>query len=261
MSLRIDELQRTTGVDIPIEELSLTLRQPKVREISMLGETNYFVALQLFTMTAEQLHIETPGVNGWTILQESLKQKIDGIADTKVLVHNFLQLFFNETVNFGPRSLMIMGGKDGIQNIEPEDFDNLQYLIGVLGGKELLAPAEENFNPKNKRAAEIAEKMKKARKRLAQVKAAENGGIDPNVSKGFLSRYVRTVALGTPNTLEDVNNMTILQLNEMMQMYLAKEAYDLEVSSRLAGAKGDKELVHWSTQDPYHKNDDSIGRI
>lgn len=261
MSLQIDELQRITGVDIPVEELCITLRQPKVKDISMLGETNYFIALQLFTMTAEQLRIETPGVNGWTILQEALKQKIDGITDTKVLVHNFLQLFFNQTVNFGPRSLMIMG-KGDIQNVEPEDFDKLQSLIGTLGGKELLVPTEEAFNPKNKRAAEIAEKMKKARKRLAKVKAAENGGIDPDAAKkGFLSRYIRTVALGTQNSLEQVNNMTILQLNELMQMFLAKEEYDLDVRSRLAGAKSDKELIHWSTVDPYHRDNDSIGRI
>jgi hypothetical protein len=28
-------------------------------------------------------------------------------------------------------------------------------------------------------------------------------------------------------------------------MYLKKEAYDLDISSRLAGAKNDKKLVHW----------------
>lgn len=226
----------------------------------MLGETNYFVALQLFTMTAQQLRIETPGVNGWTILQESLKQKIEGVTDTKVLVHNFIQLFFNQTVNFGPRSLMVMS-KDGILNVEPEDFDKLQNLVGILGGKELLVPSEETFNPKNRRAAEIAEKMKKARKKLAQIKAAENGGVDPEAGHGFLSRYIRTVALGTSNSLEQVNDMTILQLNEIMQVFLAKEAYEIDVQSRLAGAKSDKELIHWSSTDPYHRDNDSIGRI
>lgn len=34
-----------------------------------------------------------------------------------------------------------------------------------------------------------------------------------------------------------------------MQTYLAYEAYDLEVRSRLAGAKGDDKLIHWIMRD------------
>lgn len=99
--------------------------------------------------------------------------------------------------------------------------------------------------------------MKKARKRLAAVKAAESG---VSANSGFLARYIRAVAVATSNSLEEVNSMTLLQLNEIMQTYLAWEAYDLEVKSRLAGAKGDKELVHWMMRGTGQDND-SIGKI
>ena len=223
----------------------------------MLGEANYFLALQIFKMNKKQLHIESPEVNSWSILQQSMGQKIEGVKDTRALISNFLQLFFNEKINFGPRSIIIQA-KDEIKNIEPEDFEGLQGIVSTLGGADLLSPQEEQFNPKNKRAAEIAEKMKKARKRLAQVKALENGTAG-KTNNGFLARYIRAIAIATSNSLEDVCNMTLLQLNTLMQTYLAYEAYDLDVRSRLAGAKSDKELVHWMMKD--QSDDENIGKV
>lgn len=35
-----------TGVDIPIPDLTMTMHQPTIKEISMLGERNFFVGLQ-----------------------------------------------------------------------------------------------------------------------------------------------------------------------------------------------------------------------
>lgn len=223
----------------------------------MLGEANYFLALQIFKMNKKQLHIESPEVNSWSILQQSMGQKIEGVKDTRALISNFLQLFFNEKINFGPRSIIIQA-KDEIKNIEPEDFEGLQGIVSTLGGADLLSPQEEQFNPKNKRAAEIAEKMKKARKRLAAVKALENGTAG-KTNNGFLARYIRAIAIATSNSLEDVCNMTLLQLNTLMQTYLAYEAYDLDVRSRLAGAKSDKELVHWMMKD--QSDDENIGKV
>lgn len=254
----VDELQLITGIDVPLEGIGVTVRQPKVREIAMLGEQNYFIALQLFGMTKASLKIESPDVTNWMILQESMKQKIDGIRNTRQLVTNFLQLFFNEKVMLGPRSIILDKGGEMV-NIEPENFDVVQLVIEQIGGSSLLSPPEETFNPKNKRAAEIVEKMKKARKRLAAVKAQENGTARQE-NKGFLAKYIRSVAVSTPNSIEQVCNMTLLQLNSVMQTYLAWEAYDLDVKSRLAGAKNDKELVHWMMRNPGQDND-SIGKI
>lgn len=250
----VDDLQIISGIDIPIDALGLTIHQPRVKEIAMLGEQNYFIALSIFKMTKENLKIESPEVNNWLILQESLKQQIDGVKNVRTLISNFMQLFFLSKSTLGPRSIII-DAETGLQNIEPEQFDILQQVVGEIGGASLLVPAEEQFKPANKRAAEIAEKMKKARKKLA---AAQ--GQDKQKSQGFLARYVKAVATVTANSLEEVNNMTLLQLNELMQSYLGWEAYDLEVKSRLAGAKGDDKLVHWIMRGSTQEND-SIGTI
>ena len=68
------------------------------------------------------------------------------------------------------------------------------------------------------------------------------------------------MAVATANSLEDVCNMTMLQLNDVMQTYLAYEAYDLDIKSRLAGAKNQDKLVHWMMKD-LDGNEDSVGTL
>lgn len=250
----IDEAQLMTGVDIPIEGLGITIRQPTIKEISMLGETNYFIALQIFLMDKQSLKIQSEEVNNWTIFQKALTQKIEGISSTKDLVMNFLQLFFKDPINLGPRSLILMMPQE-VKSIEPEEFNVLQFVIGEIGGRSLISTKGEEYNVKSARAKEIAEKMKRAHEKLAKVKAAQGGKKKP---KGFIAKYIKTVAIGTSNSLSDVLGMTLLQLNSIMKMYLAWEAYDLDVRSRLAGAKNDKQLVHWTSAE---EEDSSVGTI
>lgn len=244
----IDELQLITGIDLPIAELGLTLHQPRVNEIAILGETQYFLALSIFGMSKEKLKIQSDEVNNWMVFNESLKQQIDGVKNLRNLMTNFIQLFITHKVMIGPRSLIFNPIEGEPINVEPEQFDVLQKAINAVGGASLLTPASEEFKPKNRRAAEIAEKMKKARKRLAALQPQAK-------SQGFLAKYVRAVAVATANSLEEVNNMTLLQLNTIMQTYLAWEAYDLEIKSRLAGAKGDNKLEHWITRSIMKEND------
>ncbi|NLV87715.1 MAG: hypothetical protein GX025_10955 [Clostridiales bacterium] len=232
-------------------ELGLTLRQPKIKEIAMLGEADYFLALSVFNMTKESLKIVDPNVTNWMVFLEALNQQIEGV-NVRLLLSNFLQLFLVEKLNIGPRSLIIQN-ESGIVNIENEQFDIFQKLVLQVGGVSLLNTSEEEFKPGNKRAAEIAEKMRKARARKAAMQPRPK-------SKGFLSRYVRAVAVATSNSIKDACDMTLLQLNEIVQSYLAWEAYDLEIRSRLAGAPDGGKIEHWMMRSLEREND-SIGTI
>lgn len=249
----IDELQTITGIDIAVDELKLVFHQPKVAEIAMIGEQNYFLALSIVHMSPKQLGIKSEEVTSWMIFLESINQQLPGVKSTRILIQNFLQLFITEKVNIGPRSIMIDTQDQGIINIEAENFDLFQEIISALGGYSLLSPAEEQFNPKNKRAAEIAEKMKAARKRIAAQKEKSTGD-------GFIAKYIRAVVTRTANSLEDVKNMTLLQLNGILKTYLNWEAYDIDLRSRLAGAKNDNPLEHWMTRE-IDKEESSIGTV
>lgn len=249
----IDSLFISTGIDIPNEDFGLTFHQPRIKEIALLGETNYFLALQVFRLNTDTLKIHNPNATDWDVFQKVLSGKVEGITNMRALISNFLQLFLVDKVNIGPRSLII-DSSNGIINIEPEQFREFQNLIRQIGGASLLSEKkDDDFNPKNKRAAEIAEKMKKARAKLAKVKATEMG-IDKSKNPGFLARYMKIAEIGTANSIDNINNMTLLQLNNLVQAYFAWESYDLDVRSRLAGAKNEKKMVHWSMADEIREN-------
>lgn len=250
-------LQLMTGIDIPVEDIGVTIHQPRLKEISILGQDKYLIALQLFSFSPKSFKQMTQTVSTWDILQEVLKQKIDGVKDVRQLLLNFLQLFFIEKVQFGPRSLLLSAGPENIKSIEPDKIDILQTIIQDVGGYFLIQGSkEEVFNPANDKAARIAEKMKKAREKLAKVKAAEMGGDKTN--NNIFTTMIATIATKTANSLEDINSMTLFQLNKLYRSYLNWESFDLEIKSRLAGAKNEKNLVHWSQMD---EQESSIGTI
>lgn len=252
----VDDSRLITGVDIPLEGIGVTLHQPRLKEISMLGEKDYFLALQLFSMDKAKLKIQNEEVTNWILFTQTLKQKIDNILDMNALFTNFLRLFVPR-ISIGPNSLIIQD-ETGIKHIEPDDFDKFQYIVSSVGGMILLKPKGAEFKPKNKRAAEIAEKMKKANEKLAKMKAAETGAVK---EESFIRQYIRVLTTVTANSIEDVCNMTILQAHEIMQTYLSKEAYDLKVRSRMnafGGSKDDSPITHWMVKT---SGNDNVGTI
>lgn len=257
--MKVNNLILTTGIEIPIPELQITLKQPSIREISLLNG-QYFIALQLFSFDRQKLNIPKEiEASQWDVLQVMFKQKITGIDNIEVLILNFLQLFFKDKISFGPRSIYLSSGGE-IKNLEPEQFEILHPIIKEIGGEWLINASDEkdNFKPKNELAAKIAEKMKKARARLKKIKDAEL----PNSGKSqedFLTKMVKVVALSTANSLDDILDMTLYQLNLLFTTSMQKEGYELDVQSRLAGAKNDKPLIHWSIMSD--KSDNGIGTI
>ena len=245
----MDELQRWTGADLYIPELQLLIKQPVIKEISMMEELQYFTAVQLFSLTTKKLNITTPEVNNWILFKETINKGIPGIANTTYLMNNFLQLFFYNKISIGPNSLFLhINGE--FKTIEPDEFDIVQSTILSAAGTALLAGAteQETFKPKNSKAAEIAAKMEKARAKLAQVKARELKETG-KAETGFLSQYIKIAAVGLRYPLSEINQMTILQLHNVVKNYTNWEEYELQIKSRLAGAKGKDELVHWTLMD------------
>ena len=50
-----NELLLLSGEDIPFIEAQLTIHQPKIKEISLIGEKNFFAGCQFLTFTKENL--------------------------------------------------------------------------------------------------------------------------------------------------------------------------------------------------------------
>ena len=95
-----------------------------------------------------------------------------------------------------------------------------------------------NFNPGNARAKEIADKLMRARQRVAAQKHEGEGSI--------FVQYVSTLTVGLNSmSFEDCLNLTMYQLFDLVERYMLYINWDLDIKSRLAGGKPDGKPDNW----------------
>ena len=239
-------LALATGVDIPIPELQVAIHQPTILEISMLGEKDFFIGIQLLCIQ-KRMYIEDEmllaNTNNFQIFMTMMNEK--QIADKKESVIQVLSLLFPQAkVMFTPRSLII-NHEDVLSTIDESNFEILQHILQdmfCLGKTD-----QQTFNPGNKKAKEIADKLMKARQRVAAQKAKDQG--DDSMFGQYLS--ILTIGVGSM-TLKDCINLTMYQLYDLIERYTLYINWDIDIRSRMAGAKGDKPVENWMK--PIHKN-------
>ena len=232
-------LALATGVDIPIPELQTVIHQPTIKEVSMLGENNFFTGIQLLciqkTMYIEDETLLANTTNFqifMTIMNE--KQMVD---KKESVIQILLLLFPTAKIIFTPRSLIINQGETS-STIDEGNFDILQRVLQdmfCLGKTD-----QQTFNPGNKKAKEIADKLMKARQKVAAVKAKDQG------DSSMFGQYLSILTIGISSmTLQNCVELTMYQLYDLIERYTLYINWDLDIRSRLAGAKGEKPVENW----------------
>ena len=232
-------LALATGVDIPISDLQMTMHQPTIKEISMLGEQNFFTGIQLLCLQ-KTMYVEDEALllntTNFQIFMAMMQEK--QLSDKKEIVIEVLSLLFpSKKIVFTPRSLMF--NEEEISCIIDEgNFDILQKLLEDVFC--LKNTDQQTFNPANAKAKAIADKLMKGRKRVAAAKAAEQGdGI-------MLGQYLSILTIGVGSmSLKDCLDLTMYQLYDLVERYTLYMNWDLDIRSRMAGAKGDKPVENW----------------
>ena len=227
------------GIDIPIPECQLVLHQPNIKEIAYIGEKNFFTGVQCLCLQKnmviqdESLLQNTTNFQIFmTIMQE--KQTVDKKEDVLSVLNI---LFPKYQVMFTPRSIMF-SSSEGVFMIDESNFENLQYVLSQIFCLQNSDAA--SFNPGNKKAKEIADKLMKARQKVAQLKAEQGG------EGSALAQYVSTLTVGLGSmSLDECLKLTMYQLYDLMERYSLYINWDIDLRSRLAGAKPDKPVDNW----------------
>ena len=230
-----------TGVDIPIPELQITMHQPTIKEISMIGEQDFLVGVQLLCID-KKLYIEDETilaqVNNFQLFMQLMNEK--QAVDKKTCALAVLSLLFpNYKVILTPRSMMLNSDLGNCM-IDEGNFENLQHILKdcfcVKGS------GQEQFNPQSQKAREIAQKLMKARQRVASLKAQENSG-------SAFAQYLSVLTIGISGMgLDDCQKLTMYQFYDLIERYSMYINWDMDIRSRLAGAKGDKPVENWMKQ-------------
>ena len=103
-----------TGNDIPIPEYQLTLHQPTIKEISMIGEQEFFKAAQCLTIN-KTMYIKDESLlentNNFQIFMTIMNDKES--QDKKIAVRSLLYILFPsfDSIMFTPRAVMLNSPK------------------------------------------------------------------------------------------------------------------------------------------------------
>lgn len=237
-----------TGVDIPIPDIQTVVHQPKIIEISYMGELAFFSSAQTFCFNKDMLMANNPQGNTGLEAMSNFYVFMTLITDEKVkdvekrkndMISFFTLLFPGYNAQFLPNGIYFNNStlKHNF-TLNDTNFDSLQNIINQVcciqrDGQEGV------FNPKGKKAAEIAQKLMKGRSRVQASKGESSDG-------GILSRYVSILTVGLESmSLKDCLDLTLYQMYDLIERYGLYTSWDLDIRSRLAGGKPDSKPDDW----------------
>ena len=231
-----------TGIDIPIPELQATLHQPTIKEISYIGEKDFLIGIQCLSIQKTMLIQDESLLSTTSNFQIFMTIMNDKMTiDKKQNVMTTLNLLFpNYQIFITPRAIsMNCEGANVI--IDEGNFEKLQQVINQVFC--LNKTDQSTFNPANKKAKEIADKLMKARQKVAAQKAADGG------DGSAFAQYISTLTVGLGSmSLQDCINLTMYQLYDLVERYSLYINWDIDMKSCLAGAKPDKPVDNWMKQ-------------
>ena len=227
------------GSEIAVPSLQTSIHQPKIKEIALMGEADFFIAVQCLNITKDLLSQDKTllqNTSNFQIFMTIMSEK--ETRDKKQAVQHLLSIMFPKCQPiFTPRSLILQGEKENI-TIDDENFEILQAI-----SKQIFCISNSNnqqggFNPANDKAREIAEKIMRGRKKVAELNGSANASI--------FSQYLSILTVGLSSmSLQELMDLTMYQLYDLVERYQLYINWDIDIRARLAGAKPDDHPDNW----------------
>ena len=227
------------GTDIPIPQIQGFIHQPKIKEIALMGESEFFVAVQCLNINKNLIDQDKTPLqitNNFQIFMTIMQQ--EETKDKKKAVISLLELLFpNYKVMFLPRSLAL--SKKDFPNItmDENNFEFFQNVIQQVFCLSSQKNQQAGFNPANAKAKEIAEKLMRGRQRVAELNGSANASI--------FTQYLSILSIGLQMPLNELSDLTMFQIYDLVERYQLYISWDIDIKSRLAGAKPDDRPDNW----------------
>ena len=226
------------GSDIPVPEIQATIHQPKIKEIALIGEADFFIAVQCLNVDKNLLRQDKTllqNTSNFQIFMTIMSEK--EAKDKKIATQSLLQILFpKHNILFTPRSILLQGENSAM--IDETNFEIFQEIL-----KQVFCVSNKNnqqagFNPANEKAREIAEKLMRGRRRVAELNGSANASI--------FSQYLSILTVGLSSmSLQELMELTMFQLYDLVERYQLYISWDIDIRSRLAGAKPDDRPDNW----------------
>ena len=228
-----------SGIDIPIPECQLIVHQPSIKEISFIGEKDFFTGIQCLCLY-KSMFVEDKNVlsdiNNFQIFMMIMQEK--EAKKKKEAVQTVLQLLFPTfQVIFTPNSLLFRPEDGEMIMIDVNNFEILQDFLRKIFCMNEGPMDQQAFNPGGDKAKAIAEKIMKGRERIAAEKNSGNSSI--------FSQYLSILSIGLHKTIPELTELTMFQLYDLIERYQLWVSWDLDVRIRIGGGKPDEKPDNW----------------
>lgn len=227
------------GTDIPVPECQIVIHQPRLKEISYIGEADFFTGIQYLCLNKSMFVKDESAledISNFQIFMTIMSEK-ETIEKKKAVQQVFTLIFPDYKVFLTPRSISISQGQETFL-IDENNFEYLQAALSDICCLKTGPMDQQSFNPHDAKAREIAEKLMRGRQRVA----AQKGEANISIFTQYLS--ILTVGLGSMS-LKDLSDLTMYQLYDLVERYMLYVNWDMDVRCRLAGGKPDSQPDNW----------------
>lgn len=231
------------GTDIPIPQCQVAIHQPRIREIAMMGEKEYFVGAQMLCIDKKMYSEDESLLSETTNFQIFMTIIFEPeMIEKKAFVLQLLEILLpNHQSVFTPRSIILKDRKLADAPtivIDENNFDYLQEVLRDIFCFNSSNMSHDSYNPQGDKAKEIAAKLMRGRQRIAAEKGEDNAS--------SLVQYTSVLTVGLNSmSLKDVVDMTMFQLYDLVQRYMLWVNWDLDIRTRLAGGSPDSSPDNW----------------
>lgn len=239
------DLALATGIDIPFPELKISIHQPTMKEISYIGEENFFLGCEILNFSKNKFLNDEDRINledktNFQIFMTVLKENSPSAQKSRICATMVLSLIFPE-YKFSFRKDCIALAKEGENECYFINDDNFELFKEILVKIFCLKKSSNeglNYNPGNDAARKIAERFRKNRAKIAKIK-----GESTRVS--ILSRYISILVTGQHKSFDSFLNYTVFQIFDEFERFGLKENYDWILKAKMAGAKDLEDVDNW----------------
>lgn len=238
--MALDSLLLLSGNDIPFKEAQVNLHQPTIKEISFISEESFHVGCQFLVFSidllSEQDKIGLGNTSDFEVFMSIMnsKEKVK-YRDDALLVLTLL--FPDREIKITDMEVFLTGAQ-GIGRINRFNFSNFKSIISdmfILNDVDNSA----GYNPADAYAQKIADKLNKAKKRIAQEKGDELEQV------AIFSRYISILTVGEQKDMNSLMNLTVPQLKNEFKRYQLKYQNDIYLQAKMAGAQDLEEIEDW----------------
>ena len=239
--MKVDPLLLQTGEDIPFGQARATIHQPKIKEISYIGESNFFIGVQFLLFDKNKLtsedKINLENQSNFNIFMSVMNSRNKAVHKTNSLM--VLALLFPEAKLKIEADKILLQFKNSVGIIGENNFQDFQNILAQMfcldGGED----GDGKYNPADAIAKKIADKIKKGKQKLAKAK----GDNLENVS--IYAKYISILSVGLMKDKNILNNYTVYQLRDEFERFILKQNFDAYISAKLAGAQDLEEVKNW----------------